>query len=160
MELKDLVQLVQAAADYGMEEYQKAMVLGLNTGPSAQEAFLEGGKWVLSKLKNCVFIEKELLSPVNGETVGPYFHVYTLTEDGEKVERFVEKSGDIKAAVREAERQMDLNLLAVAYKKNPDSFRSTIEPEPIYTLSEKDMQDIQTIVNNAIERQKETKENN
>lgn len=107
-----------------------------------------------------VFIEKELLGPVNGEIVGPYYHVFVLDEEGNKNELFVEKSGDIKAAVREAERQMDLNLLAVAYKENPNSFRSTIEPKPIYALSEKDIQDIQIIVNNAIERQKETKENN
>ena len=106
-------------------------------------------------LTKYVFIEKELLDPVNGEVVGPYFHVYRIDENGNKVELYVEKSGNIKAAVREAERQMDLSLLAVSYKENPDSFKSyaAFEPsKPIIELSTEEIKQIQEIIENAKKR--------
>jgi len=103
-----------------------------------------------------VFIEKELLNPVNGEIVGPYFHVFRFDEDGNKVEIFVEKSGDIKVAAREAERQMDKALLAVSYKENPDSFKSSIDPvKPIIGLLEEEIEQIREIIENAKKRSKE-----
>ena len=106
-----------------------------------------------------VFVEKELLHPVNGEVAGPYFHVFRLDENGNKVELFVEKSGDIKAAVREAERQMDLALLAISYKENPDSFKSygSIDKDRhiIELLSEEEIAQVSEIIENAKKRSKE-----
>lgn len=113
------------------------------------EAFIEGAKFVLGKL-NAVFIEKELLNPVsiNGyaEVVGPYYHVYRFNENLEKEEIFVETSGGIKEAARRAEHELDVEKLAIAYKENPNSFKSTIEP-PEYVLDDEDAKEITDFIN-------------
>lgn len=70
-----------------------------------------------------VVIEKELCHPVNGEIVGPYYHVVRYTDDGER-EVLKTFDGDIKEAARYAEHEIDVEVLAVAYKENPDSFSS------------------------------------
>ena len=72
-----------------------------------------------------VLIEKELTDPTDSyEIPQPWYHVYLVNEEtGEKTydSRF---RGDIKEAARYAERLLDLNKLEVAYKENPDSFKS------------------------------------
>lgn len=115
-----------------------------------------------------VFVEKELCSPINGNTVGPYFHVYTVDENGKKNELFVEKSGDIKAAVREAERQMDISLLAASYAENPDSFKSSVNVSsdisagPIMfngiEFTEDEVAEITNVVNKIVENAKKRQE--
>ena len=104
-----------------------------------------------------VFIEKELLNPVNGEIVGPYFHVYTIDKEGNKTEIFVEKSGSIEKAARRAEHELDFNTLAVAYAENPNSFSSCVsasplrsEPEIILTAEEE--KQLSEIIENAKKR--------
>ena len=41
---------------------------------------------------------------------------------------------DIREAAREAERLLDFDVLEVAYKENPDSFKSALKPENIAAL--------------------------
>ena len=107
-------------------------------------------------LTKFIFIEKELLDPVNGEIVGPYYHVYQLDENSNKIELFVTKTGDIKDAVREAERQLDIMALAIAYADDPKSFSSVMpsseEIKPDFELTEDDVAQIQTIIENAKKR--------
>ena len=108
-------------------------------------------------LTKLIFIEKEIFNPVNGEIVGPYYHVYRVDENNNKEELFVEKSGSIIAAVREAERQLDLDMLAVAYHENPKSFSSySMEPsssfKPDFFLTEEDIKQIENIIENAKKR--------
>lgn len=79
-----------------------------------------------------VRIEKELCNPVsvNGyaEVPGPLYHIYKVHDDGTKeFVKTVEK--DIREAAREAQRVIDINVLEVAYKKNPNAFKSTL-PAP------------------------------
>lgn len=78
-----------------------------------------------------VIIEKELTNPVYvdgiAQVLGPHYHIYSVDEEGNKT--FVKTiDQDIKEAAREAERLLDIDTLEVAYKKNPDSFKSTTEP--------------------------------
>ena len=76
-------------------------------------------------------IKKELCSPVNGEVVGPYFHLYKVKDDGteELIESF---DGDIKAAARRAEQIVDLEALDIAYEENPNCFSSSVLFPPNY----------------------------
>ena len=75
-------------------------------------------------------IEKELCNPVTVdghlEVPGPLYHIYLVDDDGTKT--FVEtvESGDIKEAAAIAQRKIDFNVLEVAYKKDPLSFRATL----------------------------------
>lgn len=76
-----------------------------------------------------ILIEKELGHPVtvNGyaEVIGPFYHIYTIEEDGTRT--FVETvNGDIKEAARIAERKLDFNALEIAYKENPNAFKSCL----------------------------------
>ena len=72
-------------------------------------------------------IEKELCNPVDGQIVGPMYHVYGVSESGSK-ELIETIDGDIKEAARLAERTIDLSELEVAYKKDPAAFQSTVYP--------------------------------
>lgn len=84
-------------------------------------------------------IEKELCSPKSGEDgyaeiVGPLYYVYAVDEETGEKELLETFDGDIKEAARYAERQLDVNKLEVAYKENPDCFKSYsnfIPPENI-----------------------------
>ncbi len=75
-------------------------------------------------------IEKELCNPVDGQIVGPMYHVYGVSESGSK-ELIETIDGDIKEAARLAERTIDLSELEVAYKKDPAAFQSTVYPTPL-----------------------------
>lgn len=73
-------------------------------------------------------IEKELINPVIvdgvAQLLGPNYHIYGVDESGNKTfVKTVDK--DIREAAREAERLLDIDVLEVAYKENPDSFKST-----------------------------------
>ena len=108
-------------------------------------------------LTKFIFIEKELLNPVNGEIVGPYYHVYQLDENGNKIELFVTKTGDIKDAVREAERELDIMAVAIAYSADPNSFYSCTlvsqeNPGSDFELTEEDVNKIQAVIENAKKR--------
>ena len=86
-----------------------------------------------------ILIEKELGHPetINGyaEIVGPFYHLYAIDDEGSKT--FIKTVvRDIKEAAREAEWAMDIDLLEVAYKENPDSFKSCVELPPNYKLLE------------------------
>ena len=72
-------------------------------------------------------IEKELCHPTDSYTIpDPKYHVSWLNElTGEKEEVKVFDK-DIKEAARFAEHELDVGCLAVAYKKDPDSFKSTL----------------------------------
>lgn len=75
-------------------------------------------------------IEKELTNPVYvdgiAQVLGPHYHIYIVDEEGNKT--FVKTiDQDIKEAAREAERLLDIDVLEVAYKKNPDGFKSTTD---------------------------------
>lgn len=78
-------------------------------------------------------IEKELINPVIvdgvAQLLGPNYHIYSVNENGNKTFiKTVDK--DIQEAAREAERLLDVDVLEVACKKNPDLFKSTfVEPE-------------------------------
>ena len=74
-----------------------------------------------------LIIEKELCHPTDEFTIaGPKYHVSWVDElTGEKEEVKVFDK-DIKEAARFAEHELDVGCLAVAYKKNPDSFKSTL----------------------------------
>lgn len=79
-------------------------------------------------------IEKELCNPVsvNGyaEVPGPLYHIYKVHDDGTKeFVKTVEK--DIKEAAREAQRIIDIDVLEVAYKENPNAFSSVVPPPNI-----------------------------
>ena len=74
-----------------------------------------------------ILIEKELLDPVNGELVGPYFHVYSIKDDGTKTELYVEKSGDIRNALSRGEHYLDFEQIEIAYQENPNAFKSCIK---------------------------------
>ena len=79
-------------------------------------------------------IEKELCNPVsvNGyaEVPGPLYHIYKVHDDGTKeFVKTVEK--DIKEAAREAQRVIDIDVLEVAYKENPNAFSSVAPPPNI-----------------------------
>lgn len=71
-----------------------------------------------------VRIEKELCNPVNGEIVGPKFHVFKVDEETEEKELLETFDGDIKEAARFAERNLDFDILEVAYKEDPNAFSS------------------------------------
>ena len=82
-----------------------------------------------------VRIEKELCSPVsvNGyaEVPGPLYRIYKVDEDGNKeFVKTIEK--DIEKAAREAQRMLDIDVLEVAYKKNPNAFKSTLPPPTVW----------------------------
>lgn len=83
--------------------------------------------------KRRLVIEKELCQPTDAWTIpGPYYHVCVINEDtGEKTELETFER-DIKEAARYAERQMDLGALEIAYRKNPDSFKSTISSTSLF----------------------------
>lgn len=107
-----------------------------------------------------ILIEKELLNPVNGEVVGPYFHVYTMNENGDKTEIFVEKSGSIEKAARRAEHELDFSTLAVAYAENPNSFSSCVSASPLKSepeikLTAEEEKQLYEIIENAKKRTKE-----
>lgn len=80
-------------------------------------------------------IEKELINPVIvdgvAQLLGPNYHIYGVDESGNKTfVKTVDK--DIREAAREAERLLDIDVLEVAYKENPDLFKSTfVGPENI-----------------------------
>jgi len=78
-------------------------------------------------------IKKELCDPVNGEVVGPYYHLYKVKDDGteELIESF---NGDIKAAARRAEQIVDLEALDIAYEQNPNCFSSVAFPPNYYNV--------------------------
>jgi hypothetical protein len=73
-----------------------------------------------------VIIEKELCHPQNGELVGPHYHITKVDEHTGEREFVKTIDGDIKEAARFAERELDLNVLEVAYRENPDSFKSSV----------------------------------
>lgn len=80
-------------------------------------------------------IEKELCNPVNGEIVGPLYHVYKVGDDGNK--ELVETiDGDIGEAARIAERKIDMDVLEVAYASDPNSF-SPVSSSPDVSCEEK-----------------------
>lgn len=70
-------------------------------------------------------IEKELCNPINGEIVGPKYHVVTIDEEGKRevLETF---DGDIKEAAAYAQRKLDFNELEIVYNENPNVFKSVI----------------------------------
>jgi len=76
-------------------------------------------------------IEKELCNPVNGQIVGPYYHLYSVDEEGNKTS--LNTFNDIKDAAREAERQLDLDAIEVAYQRNPHSFESVVDLDNVST---------------------------
>lgn len=81
-----------------------------------------------------ILIEKELgrTDVVNGyaELVGPFYHLYKVDGNGEKT--FIETvTGNIEDAARKAERIIDVDVLMVAYKENPNSFKSVIYQDEI-----------------------------
>ena len=82
-------------------------------------------------------IEKELCNPVmvdgHLEVPGPLYHIYLVDDDGTKT--FVEtvEGGDIKEAAAIAQRKIDFNVLEVAYKKDPLSFRATLPTDWMVT---------------------------
>ena len=69
-------------------------------------------------------IEKELCNPVNGEILGPFYHLYEV--NGEE-KTLLSTTDDICAAARELERKTDLWKLEVAYQENPDVFKSNVD---------------------------------
>ena len=76
-----------------------------------------------------ILIEKELTNPVYvdgiAQVLGPHYHIYSVDENGCKtLVKTVDK--DIREAAREAEKLLDIDVLEVAYKKNPDSFKSVM----------------------------------
>ena len=81
-----------------------------------------------------VLIEKELRNPfaVDGiaQPDGPYYALYALGEDGSKGSPITVVKGDIKEAAREGERLLDMSALAIAYKENPNSFKSNLDNCP------------------------------
>ena len=75
-------------------------------------------------------IEKELCSPKIGkdgyaEVVGPFYYVYAVDEETGEKELLQIFDRNIEDAARFAQRQIDFNLLEIAYKENPNSFKST-----------------------------------
>ena len=101
-----------------------------------------------------VLIEKELRNPfvVDGyaEPDGPYYAIYVPDEEGHKGSPIEVIKGDITKAVREGEKVLDLALLAIAYKENPDSFKSCIcmnnipktEPTAVVLTSWEDVENV------------------
>ena len=158
--------ITKVAYDYAEYPYKSLPFDSTGKAPIV-DAFIIGAKYLLKKL-NAVFIEKELLDPVsvNGyaETVGPYYHVYKINDNLEKEELFIEKSGDIKEAARYAERNLDFDALAVAYKENPESFRSVSVPcntipvskEPhngySFNLTKEDLEEITNFINEKLKK--------
>jgi len=77
-----------------------------------------------------VIIEKELTNPeiIDGiaQVTGPYYHIYSVDADGNKT--FVKTvSKDIGEAAREAQRLIDIDVLEVSYKENPNAFKSSLD---------------------------------
>ena len=80
-----------------------------------------------------IVIEKELCNPIDGYTIpGPYYHVVGIDEETGRREVLKTFEKDIMAAARYAEREMDIDALEVAFKKNPDSFKSSVMLPPNY----------------------------
>ena len=75
-----------------------------------------------------VIIEKELCDPVNGEIVGPLYHIYKVDEETGKKELIETVDGNIGEAARVAERTVDFNTLEIAYYQDPNCFSSVIFP--------------------------------
>ena len=76
-----------------------------------------------------ILIIKELCDPVNGEIVGPHYHIYRVDEKTKEKEYIKTIDGDIKEAARYAERQLDINVFAIALDEYPMAFSSCISPE-------------------------------
>lgn len=72
-----------------------------------------------------IVIEKELCNPIDGWTIpGPYYHVVRIDEETGEREVLKTFEKDIEKAARFAQHELDVHVLEVAYKKNPDSFKS------------------------------------
>ena len=77
-----------------------------------------------------VRIEKGFINSVTIDGINQVLEpttVYTVLDRNKTFMKTVYK--DIREAAREAERLLDIDVLEVAYKENPDSFKSTFEPE-------------------------------
>lgn len=75
-------------------------------------------------------IEKELCSPKSGEDgyaeiAVPLYYVYAVDEETGEKELLQIFDRNIEDAARFAQRKLDINLLEIAYKENPNSFKST-----------------------------------
>lgn len=72
-----------------------------------------------------IVIEKELCNPIDAYNIpGPYYHVVRIDEETGEREVLKTFEKDIKEAARYAERELDIEKLAIAYKENPKSFES------------------------------------
>ena len=67
--------------------------------------------------------------------------VYTVLDRNKTFMKTVYK--DIREAAREAERLLDFDVLEVAYKENPDSFKSTFELENIAALLNNELEQME-----------------
>ena len=90
------------------------------------------------------FINSVMIDGIN-QTLEPTT-VYTVLDRNKTFMKTVVYK-DIREAAREAERLLDFDVLEVAYKENPDSFKSTFEPENSVTL-----------LNNGLEQMEEESE--
>lgn len=82
-----------------------------------------------------VRIEKGFINSVTIDGINQVLEpttVYTVLDRNKTFMKTVYK--DIREAAREAERLLDIDVLEVAYKENPDSFKSALKPENIAAL--------------------------
>ncbi len=79
------------------------------------------------KIYNKVVIEKELAEPQNGNICGPFYHVYSVNENTGEKEELKVFDGDIKEAAGFAERNIDFQLMEIAYQTDPNCFSSSVK---------------------------------
>ena len=97
--------------------------------------------WLMEQIEdsdnaNIVRIEKGFINSVAIDGINQVLEpttVYTVLDRNQTLVKTVYK--DIRAAAREAERLLDIDVLEVAYKENPDSFKSAfVKSENIAAL--------------------------
>lgn len=84
---------------------------------------------------NIVRIEKGFINSVMIDGINQVLEpttVYTVLDRNQTSVKTVYR--DIREAAREAERLLDIDVLEVAYKENPGSFKSEFKPENSVTL--------------------------
>lgn len=120
------IAILQGEDKANFEKYYNKFkqITGLFNWPAREEIYklviLWFIAWTKDNLNHSIRIEKELCNPQNGELVGPYYHVIANNE-------IIKTFTDIQEAAKFAEHKLDWNALEIAFKENPNCFKSVIK---------------------------------